>query len=765
MKWSDGQPLTAKDAAYTFNRIMKGSFEQTNYGNYVSNIKTVEAPDDATLVMTTKEPSPTMLRLAVPILPEHIWKDIDEKEVSTFDNEKNAVGSGPSARRAQHRPVRALTVNKDYWAGAPKIDEVVYRVFNNVPTPSSRPSRRARSTSPTARPAPFNSLKDTEGITVVPGDYSGFDELAFNTGAALDTGEPIGDGHPALKDKRVRQAIAHAVDKQALVDRVLGGYGTAATGVIPSLYQNLTFQPADGEAYNFDLAEANRLLDEAGYKDLTATMPRRCPTAAGRSSSGCSPTRSPTPPSSRTCHERWLRDIGIAEVKVEENRSTRPLRPGRVRHVRVGLRSSPDPDYQLSTFTCGSRSYKSGGDVLANLSDSFYCNPEYDKLYEQQKVTIDPAKRAEIVKQMQRLLYVDAVRGDLLLRRAPGLPQRPLRRLRSPARPGRRGAVPVRHLQLPQHRHLAGDRRGQRRRRRRAVIPIAVGVAVVGAAGVLALRRRSTQDEREQAAAGPMAAISTSGRSAPAPASAGSPPKCSGPCSAWPSCWCSTSSCSGAARRPGQEPHPQPPGPGRAGPGAQRELRAGALPHRAVHPCEGHTSGDLGISYKFRRPVSEVIERIWPTVLLLGLSTLLSTAIGLWIGIRGVEAQQRVRPDLAGGVAHPVRHARVLARHHAADRLSMGSGRSPGCSRPAGCPAPTPSWPARAGSPTWPGTCSCPAPPRPWRTPPQRAGDAFVAAGRAGRGLPDDGPGQGVAGRAGGPPPRRAQRPAAPPPR
>jgi peptide/nickel transport system substrate-binding protein len=67
----------------------------------------------------------------------------------------------------------------------------------------------------------------------VAGDYSGFDELAFNTGAALDSGEPIGDGHPALKDKRVRQAIAHAVDKQALVDRVLGGYGTRPPGSSP----------------------------------------------------------------------------------------------------------------------------------------------------------------------------------------------------------------------------------------------------------------------------------------------------------------------------------------------------------------------------------------------------------------------------------------------------------------------------------------------------------------------------------------------------
>ncbi|HET8788077.1 MAG TPA: ABC transporter permease, partial [Actinomycetes bacterium] len=60
------------------------------------------------------------------------------------------------------------------------------------------------------------------------------------------------------------------------------------------------------------------------------------------------------------------------------------------------------------------------------------------------------------------------------------------------------------------------------------------------------------------------------------------------------------------------------------------------LPEQFASYVRDTLQGDLGISYKFRRPVSEVIaERIWPTVLLLGLSTLLSTAIGLWIGIRG----------------------------------------------------------------------------------------------------------------------------------
>ena len=67
----------------------------------------------------------------------------------------------------------------------------------------------------------------------------------------------------------------------------------------------------------------------------------------------------------------------------------------------------PDPNYQLSTMTCGSRSYEDGGSVLAGLSDSFYCNPEYDELFEAQGSETDNAKRAEIVKQMQQILYDD----------------------------------------------------------------------------------------------------------------------------------------------------------------------------------------------------------------------------------------------------------------------------------------------------------------------------------------------------------------------
>ena len=73
--------------------------------------------------------------------------------------------------------------------------------------------------------------------------------------------------------------------------------------------------------------------------------------------------------------------------------------------LRLGWVVEPDPAYQLSTFTCDQRSTDHDGTIIAGLSDSFYCDAEYDKLYEAQKLQTDPAERAAVVRQMQQMLY------------------------------------------------------------------------------------------------------------------------------------------------------------------------------------------------------------------------------------------------------------------------------------------------------------------------------------------------------------------------
>ena len=408
VKWSDGVPLTAKDVAYTFNRILKGSYEKTNWGGYISNVTSVTSPNDTTVVMTTKVPSPGMTHIPIPILPEHIWSKVSEKEVKTYKNETNVVGSGPFvlAERQVGQFIR-FTANKQYWGGAPKIDELVFRVYRNADSLAQALKKGEVDFADNLDASVWESLKNTPGITAYSGTYGGFDELAFNTGAALADGTPIGDGHPALKDKIVRQAISYAIDRGTVVKRVLNGTGSVGTTIIPPIYADQHLTPPN--AYTFNPAKANQMLDDAGYKkgaDGIRTMP-----GGKRPLKFRLVARQESSASQQSVRliQAWLGDIGIAtDVKVvAEDNLSELIGQGTFDLFEWGWVVEPDPDYQLSTFTCGNRSYKDSGQVYANLSDSFYCNPAYDALYAKQSGQIDPTERDATVKAMQQILYDD----------------------------------------------------------------------------------------------------------------------------------------------------------------------------------------------------------------------------------------------------------------------------------------------------------------------------------------------------------------------
>ncbi|MBA2388882.1 MAG: ABC transporter substrate-binding protein [Geodermatophilaceae bacterium] len=410
--FSDGEPLTSADVVYTFRRIIDGTYEQTNWGNYVANVTDVEAPDDQTVVMTVAVPTPIMQAMPVPILPEHVWDAIDGSAVADYSNEPDeeggSVGSGPF-RLIEHSANQFLRfeANPDHWSGAPNIDGLTFRIFTNQDSMAQALRRGEIDVADALEANVFNSLQDVEGIETVAAAYSGFDELAMNVGAALDDGTPIGDGHPALADVEVRRAIAHAVDTETLVERALGGYGTPGTTVIPSLYDRLHLAPA--APYEFDLDEANRILDDAGY-ELGADGVRMMP-------DGSQPLNfrifarqeSPSGQTSVEFIAGWLTEIGM-QIEIEvvsEDSLTEIIGNGEFDMFEWGWVVEPDPDYQLSTFTCASRSYVEDGITYANLSDSFYCNPDYDELYALQATQIDLAERAETVREMQQILYDD----------------------------------------------------------------------------------------------------------------------------------------------------------------------------------------------------------------------------------------------------------------------------------------------------------------------------------------------------------------------
>ncbi|GHJ49515.1 peptide ABC transporter substrate-binding protein [Catellatospora sp. TT07R-123] len=407
VKWSDGTDLTAKDVVYTFKRAKTDETANGQYSSYVDNITDITAPDDATVVMTTEKPSPIMLRLAVPILPEHVWSKVSAKDAGTFANDKDVVGSGPfRLAEAKKGQFYRFTANKSYFDGAPKIDELVFTVFADD-SALAQALRQGEIDMAQELPAAIaDTLVGKPGITVNDAKYYGFNEIGYNLGAATVDGKAIGDGHPALKDKQVRLAIDTAIDRKTLVDKVLNGHGSPASGVIPPIYADMHWNPG-ADARAFDPAKANAILDAAGYAKgadgVRAKDGRKLELRLfGRDSSEYSKQ-------SAEYVRSWLKDVGIKVTVsiMSEDNLTSVLGKGEFDLFEWGWVVEPDPDFQLSVMTCDQRSYEEDGEIAAGWSDSFYCNPEFDKLYRQQQTMIDPKARAEVVKAAQKLLYDD----------------------------------------------------------------------------------------------------------------------------------------------------------------------------------------------------------------------------------------------------------------------------------------------------------------------------------------------------------------------
>ena len=405
--WSDGEPLTAADVAYTYNRIIDGGPEAVTWGAYLKGVTEASAPDPTTMVLTLRKPNAVLPLLPVPIIPQHVWKDVSEEEVKTYPAEpkggRPVVGSGPfrlvegSAGGSTYR----FEANPDYWNGAPHVDEVVYRVYKSEDPAIQALLKGEVDFVENINALQVQALEGREGITAQSGASPGFEEIAFNAGAVdTETGEPIGDGNPALEDPEFRHALGYAVDLDQIIDRVYHGAGTPGSTIVPDAYE-YHWDPPEDQAFVYDPDRAGQLLDEAGYEmggDGLRTMPDGSPIGTLRLFAR---SESPTSLDTMNFFQEWLADIGIrSEVtSVESNNLTNIILEGNFDAFAWGWFVEPDPDAMLSYMTC---------DQLGGWSDSWYCNPEYDRLYEQQHVEMDHDKRVDIVKRMQEILYRDA---------------------------------------------------------------------------------------------------------------------------------------------------------------------------------------------------------------------------------------------------------------------------------------------------------------------------------------------------------------------
>ena len=334
--------------------------------------------------------------------------------------------------------------NPDYWNGTPHVDEVDYRVFKTKDPAVQALIKGEVDFVEDIPPLQVKSLQGKPGITAHSGISPLFEEIGFNTGAVdTESGKPIGDGMPALKDPKFRHALGYAVDTKRIVQNAYQGAALPGDTIIPTAYDNYHWDVPADQAFTFDLAKAGAAARRGRLQEGRGRPAHRPARQAAQDACGCSPA-APTQASVNTMDffKEWLGQIGIkAEVTaMDSSKLGDVILSGEYDAFQWDWYVEPDPDSILSDFTCDQR----GGS-----SDSWYCNKQYDAMYKQQNGEMDHAKRVELVKKMQEHAVPGlAVHRDRLHHHRRGRPQRPVRLLPAAARPGRRLARPVRRAQL-----------------------------------------------------------------------------------------------------------------------------------------------------------------------------------------------------------------------------------------------------------------------------------------------------------------------------
>lgn len=405
IKFHDGVPLTANDVVFSYN-LYKNTTDFPFLPVYTDYFESVEAPDDMTVVITLSEAIPNMESqlIFLYILPEHIWKDHVDNAVD-FQNEE-MIGTGPfkMVDYSQGEYVHLQAV-KDHYLNPPKIDDIVFQTFANQDA-LVQALRTGQVDMITEMPATaVAGLRNEANINVVIGPPAspGVTDIILNVTdpANCPPDDGVCSGHPALRDRTVRQALAHATDKQQIIDVVKLGLANPGTTLIPDglgLWYNSSLTD-----YSYDVDLANKMLDDAGYKDTDGDGIREMPDGTHPLDFRMNwPSDSlDAPRMADLLHDMWGQ-IGVqTELQaLDPDTLTSVCCPTFDYDVILwGWGSDPDPSFLLSVMTTD--------EIPTGTSETGYSNPEYDALYKQQQTELDQSKRKDIIWEMQRIALED----------------------------------------------------------------------------------------------------------------------------------------------------------------------------------------------------------------------------------------------------------------------------------------------------------------------------------------------------------------------
>jgi peptide/nickel transport system substrate-binding protein len=398
-KWSDGKPLTAADVAWTYTTILKyKNGAAANSAGYVAHMKSATAPNATTVVLTYKRPVANVLSQVqqVPILPEHVWAKYatgNGKALTRFSNSAPIVSGGPFILdKYTPKQIALFKRNPSFYGPKPHIDGFGLQFFGTTDAMiTALKSNQLDGVEVPVPPTSVATLKAAHFVVVSTPSVT-FDDFIINSNPQQDP------SHRELLNPLLRQAFDYAIDRQAIVKTSLLGYGTPGSSIIG---------PATGHWYNpaikpppFDLAKANQLLDQAGYKMGSNGL--RVANGHPMSYTAIIPDDLANSYEQRSFQiiQGDFKKIGVKlnEKTLDPSAAYDAILANNYKNFEISLWDwypLPDPDFMLSVLTCGSWNV---------WNDTGYCSKAYDGLYQAQSAAISPAKRQQIIYQMQQMV-------------------------------------------------------------------------------------------------------------------------------------------------------------------------------------------------------------------------------------------------------------------------------------------------------------------------------------------------------------------------
>ncbi|MBB1635553.1 ABC transporter substrate-binding protein [Cupriavidus sp. UME77] len=268
VKWQDGKPFGAEDVIFSYQRARNVPGSVASYAGYLRTIESMNAKDPYTLVIKTNIPNPDLpLNLAsIHIVSKHVG---EKSSTEDYNSGRAVVGTGPYKFISYTPGDRVMMARNDgYWGGKPAWQQVSYRYINNGPARTAALLSGDVDVIDKVSVSDLAKLKQSPNISVFP--YAGLRVMllqpSFKPGPnpyiTDNAGKPL-EKNPLL-DVRVRRALSLAINRQAVVGRILQNTASVANQWMPK--NTFGYNP-EVKDIPFDPEQAKKLLAEAGFKD------------------------------------------------------------------------------------------------------------------------------------------------------------------------------------------------------------------------------------------------------------------------------------------------------------------------------------------------------------------------------------------------------------------------------------------------------------------------------------------------------------------